>query len=133
MNNAQLKRLFEEEYEKKHLEDIEEEARLVHTPPLCPICGLVGFGVGWMHQDCKNRLARLQMTPEARMRERWNGMAKRIRPLVFSIHGDLCITCGDPANTIDHTFPISRGGTNEIGNLRPMCGPCNSRKRDKVA
>lgn len=34
--------------------------------------------------------------------------------------------------TIDHTIPISRGGTDDINNLEPCCQTCNSRKSDKL-
>ncbi|MEW2305111.1 HNH endonuclease signature motif containing protein [Streptomyces sp. NPDC006655] len=27
--------------------------------------------------------------------------------------------------TADQIVPLSRGGTNDIENLRPACGPCN--------
>jgi 5-methylcytosine-specific restriction endonuclease McrA len=34
--------------------------------------------------------------------------------------------------TIDHIVPLSRGGTNWPSNLAMACGPCNSRKHDKM-
>lgn len=40
----------------------------------------------------------------------------------------LC-TCGEAADlTIDHIIPLSRGGTDDLANLRFLCAPCNSRK-----
>ena len=34
---------------------------------------------------------------------------------------------------IDHFHPLSRGGSNERGNLRLACEPCNLAKSDKPA
>lgn len=29
---------------------------------------------------------------------------------------------------VDHVVPIARGGTNVLGNLQALCGPCNNAK-----
>ncbi len=34
--------------------------------------------------------------------------------------------------SVDHVVPLSRGGTNDIANIQPLCCACNSRKRDRV-
>ncbi|GIF11868.1 HNH endonuclease [Actinoplanes teichomyceticus] len=39
-----------------------------------------------------------------------------------------CGYCGDPATTIDHVLPRSRGGGNEWRNTVAACGRCNNRK-----
>lgn len=43
-----------------------------------------------------------------------------------------CCTCNkkltDKTMTVEHIIPISRGGTNDIKNLIPLCGECNRMK-----
>jgi hypothetical protein len=50
-----------------------------------------------------------------------------------------CCKCGrmlsrdDKMFTVDHFIPISKGGTNDIENLVPLCWDCNQLKSDYVA
>ena len=46
----------------------------------------------------------------------------------LSLVDPLCTYCGDPATTIDHIIPLSKGGSGERENLTPACKRCNSRK-----
>lgn len=44
-----------------------------------------------------------------------------------------CGYCGiNNADTIDHIVPLSRGGSNFIGNIMPACGSCNYSKQHKT-
>lgn len=53
--------------------------------------------------------------------EEWNLLKKQ--------YGNICCFCKQKVKlTIDHIIPLSKGGTNFISNIQPLCGPCNSRK-----
>jgi 5-methylcytosine-specific restriction endonuclease McrA len=44
-----------------------------------------------------------------------------------------CVCCGKKKKlTPDHVVPVSKGGSSNIENIQPLCGPCNSSKKDKT-
>jgi len=46
--------------------------------------------------------------------------------------GNVCLCCDAGGRlTVDHVVPLSRGGTNAIVNLQPLCLSCNMRKHAK--
>lgn len=54
------------------------------------------------------------------------------RAKVYAEHGTACAYCGDPdGTTIDHVIPRSKGGTDDLENLRPACRTCNTSKGTK--
>ncbi len=58
---------------------------------------------------------------------------KKIRARVFERDDWECVYCGSSEDLVcDHLWPISRGGTNEIGNLVTACSDCNADKRAKT-
>jgi len=58
----------------------------------------------------------------------WGEVEKKLKALNYK-----CQICGTKENiTIDHIIPLSKGGTNEINNLQPLCKSCNSRKSNKL-
>jgi 5-methylcytosine-specific restriction endonuclease McrA len=54
------------------------------------------------------------------------------RRSVFARDEYRCQYCGDPAESIDHVIPRSRGGEHTWENVVAACRPCNVRKRDRL-
>lgn len=72
-------------------------------------------------------------TQERRAREvnaHGNCTPKQLQARI-AYYGSLCWVCQKPYTAIDHVVALARGGTNWPANLRPICLPCNSSKRDK--
>lgn len=45
-------------------------------------------------------------------------------------YNNICLCCKRKKRlTVDHIIPLSRGGTNTIDNIQPLCWLCNRRKR----
>lgn len=43
--------------------------------------------------------------------------------------GDRCMCCNKQMPLVpDHVIALARGGSNDIDNIQPLCGPCNNRK-----
>lgn len=62
---------------------------------------------------------------------------KKMKPLLLSMYGATCAKCGKPIDTnvhypdpysmsIGHQIPLSRGGSDDISNLRPEHLGCNT-------
>jgi 5-methylcytosine-specific restriction endonuclease McrA len=62
-------------------------------------------------------------------------MTKRaIKRASFRDCGRRCVYCGNPLSletaTLDHVFPLSKGGAHAPGNVVAACGACNRLKGD---
>lgn len=49
-------------------------------------------------------------------------------------YGNKCLCCRKPniKLTVDHIIPLSRGGSNYITNIQPLCQACNNKKYTKT-
>jgi 5-methylcytosine-specific restriction endonuclease McrA len=47
-----------------------------------------------------------------------------------STYGYACLSCGatDRVLEADHVVPLTKGGSDDISNIQPLCGECNRRK-----
>src|SRR3990167_9518703 len=81
-----------------------------------------------IRQLTKNRKARLKgAVGEVTLLE-WKWLKEK--------YFNLCLACFKRGSEIkltqDHIVPISKGGKNIIGNIQPLCKPCNSTKSTKI-
>ncbi|MFJ7588418.1 HNH endonuclease [Streptomyces sp. NPDC097617] len=78
--------------------------------------------------------------PDAHARHKSKDRARRYgaehepysRAEVFARWGSRCCYCNEPATSIDHVVPLSRGGHDVEANAVPCCKSCNSSKGRKT-
>lgn len=86
--------------------------------------------------------AKYEATKPDYQRRRWQAQAApggvlipftaQQREARWAMWGGRCWVCGiADATEEDHTKPISAGGSHCLSNLRPICKPCNVRKRSR--
>lgn len=72
------------------------------------------------------RRSRILSSTEHYTSEEWQELCKK--------YGNACLACGrvDRQLSVDHVIPLSKGGSNAIDNIQPLCRPCNSSKNAKI-
>lgn len=64
----------------------------------------------------------------------WGGSGTvKLRNEMIAEYGTICHLCGNDIKdkiTVDHVIPRSKGGTDDLGNLRPAHEYCNYSRQD---
>jgi 5-methylcytosine-specific restriction endonuclease McrA len=80
------------------------------------------------HRGCMRyfeRCKRMKKNGGSHTLEQWQELCAR--------YDFRCLKCGEKKPlSADHIIPVSRGGTNDISNLQPLCRPCNTSKGAKT-
>lgn len=78
--------------------------------------------VSWRKNE-RNRLKRI--SPAHHTYEQWVSVLKQ--------HRNRCASCGTSERlTEDHIMPLSKGGSDDISNIQPLCRACNTRKLNRL-
>jgi 5-methylcytosine-specific restriction endonuclease McrA len=104
--NKEYRRQYKKEYRRTHKETIAQYRR--DNPD--------------KHRAYKhNRRTRQTNAGGTFTEKEWVSLCKK--------YGHKCLDCGKRRKlTADHIIPVSKGGTSNIENIQPLCGPCNSKK-----
>ncbi len=86
----------------------------------------------WQKRNPAKVVALSQRHRSLKMNAQGSYTAKEWLELV-ELHDGKCVACGVKGKlTVDHVVPLSKGGTNFIDNLQPLCSKCNSSKGTKT-
>jgi 5-methylcytosine-specific restriction endonuclease McrA len=90
------------------------------------------YGSNW-RQNNLEKICNYSQTRRARLLGNGGNLTTEEWRAILDFYGHRCLRCGraDVKLTIDHVLPIFLGGTHTIDNVQPLCGPCNSSKKDK--
>lgn len=81
---------------------------------------------------CKAHEAAHQHTRGTRQARGYDATHDRNRATLLADNPP-CHKCGAPATTAGHIVPRIDGGTSDLANLAPECGPCNYSEGGRLA
>lgn len=120
--------------------------------PNCPECGKkLSWYKGKLCRDCNNKINPNRWKGGLTLMSGYHAFLEKKRNLKKRDNGGshtfeqwvalkekydlMCLCCKktepDITLTEDHIVPLSKGGTDNISNIQPLCGSCNSRKHTK--
>lgn len=78
-----------------------------------------------MADALRTRRKRISANGGSHTQAEWNALCLK--------HGNRCLCCGEQKPlTKDHVVPVTKGGTDDITNLQPLCRRCNSHKHTEI-
>ena len=124
-SNLERRTSYNKKYNKDNAEKLYEnkKAKYASNPEL-----QAKYNKKWKENNPENVAA---TEHRRRARKASNGVNLVTAAEIAAIIAQPCMACDAPApSTIEHLIPISRGGAHSVGNLAPLCQPCNSSKND---
>lgn len=89
----------------------------------CRICGVASAG-----NYCLAHEQPADARPTAHQRGYTSNQWRPLRDWVLERDQNQCQCCGGQAHTVDHIWPIRRGGKHEPSNCKATCRSCHQRK-----
>ena len=87
-------------------------------------------------RTCGFHISRSAKYPHGSGSAKWRGpsLPNRVREKILARDNHTCRYCGasNVPMHIDHIKPVSKGGTDALGNLTAACAPCNLSKGSKT-
>jgi hypothetical protein len=90
----------------------------------CTVCGRIGS-----KRRCAQHPVKRGPSSHITGHRNWR---ERIKPAVIARDHGICWLCHQPgADSVDHVTPVSKGGTNDMTNLRAAHLDCNQSKGNR--
>lgn len=115
---------------KKHTVEAKEQNRLAHLGSKSSLWkgGISTDRKSYYSLKSLERYARLKGSIGSFTVKEWSELKEK--------YGHKCAICGISETIVkltkDHITPLTKGGSNHIKNIQPLCQSCNSRKSNKT-